>query len=185
MDLIRYRTELTAETTDTGIRGHAAVFGQVATLKGGRLEQVGEGAFTRALEDSDVRALWNHDPSKLLGTEHAGTLAVEVDTRGLGFDVELPDTSYAHDLRTLVDRGDLNGGSFGFIPDKVEMRSEGGHRVTTHTDVARLVDVSVVTFPAYEGAGVALRSIDLLGAPASARSRLLIARHRARTRSKS
>lgn len=188
--LVRYRTEFRAETTTTGIKGHAAVFDQLAALPGGEFEQIGPDAFTRALQVSDVRSTWNHDPSKLLGRQGAGTLRVDVDDKGLAFDVDLPDTSYANDLRVLVDRGDVNGGSFAFVPDKSELRMEAGNRIRTHTDVRRLVEVGPVTFPAYEGAGVALRAFDLaLAEPLAAtvvisriRQQTALARHRARTR---
>lgn len=175
-DIQRFAVELRAEVTEEGrLRGHAAVFDQVADLGRGGLEQIERRAFDRALADdsTDVRALINHDPNQLIGRQSAGTLKLEVDDRGLVFDVDLPDTSYANDLRALMRRGDLTGASFGFIPGKDRWSQHRGRQLRTHTEVGRLVDVSVVTFPAYEGAGAQLRSAPAGG---SNRSRLVRAR---------
>lgn len=141
--------------------GHAAVFGQMARLATG-YEQLAPTAFDAALEnpETDVRALLNHDPQQLLGRQASGTLRLSADKEGLRFELDLPDTSYARDLRELVSRGDLTGASFGFIPGEDEMSTApDGRQLRTHTSVAELIDVSPVTFPAYSGAGVALRSI--------------------------
>jgi Escherichia/Staphylococcus phage prohead protease len=136
-------------------------------------------AFDRALADktTDVRALFNHDPSMLLGRESSGTLKLSVDSEGLPFEVDLPNTSVGRDVRELAERGDLTGASFGFIPGEDEWsRTKDGRQLRTHMSVARLVDVSVVTFPAYQGAGVMLRS--LTAVPESGRSQLVRARAR-------
>lgn len=156
----RWLAEFRAELDGNRLVGHAAVFGQMTQLAGG-YEEIVAGAFTEALKGSDVRALVNHDPSMVLGREAAGTLRLSEDKEGLRFEVDLPDTSYASDLRELVRRGDVTGASFGFIPGKDDYRTApDGKQIRTHTSVARLIDVSPVTFPAYEGAGVALRHIE-------------------------
>lgn len=157
----RFNVELRAEVSGNRIVGHAAVFGQYASLPG-HLEALSRTAFDRALRDdaTDVRALFNHDPSKLLGRQSSGTLRVAVDSQGLEFDVDIPDTSYGRDVRALMDRGDLTGASFGFVPGVDEWsRTTDGRQLRTHTSVSRLLDVSVVSFPAYEGASVMLRSL--------------------------
>jgi hypothetical protein len=176
--LTRFGVELRSRLDGDTLYGHAAVFGQVAQVPGG-WEQLARSAFDDALTspDADVRALVNHDPSKLLARQEAGTLRLGVDDEGLAFEVDLPDTSYARDLRALVERGDLTGASFGFIPGDDDFdRAPDGRQRRTHTRVARLVDVSAVTFPAYEGAGVALRHHEF--ARPGSRSRLIRARAR-------
>jgi len=159
----RFEVELRTTTTGNKIVGHASVFDQIATVPGG-YETITRTAFDEVLKDpdTDVRALINHDPNQLLGRQSAGTLKLGVDDEGLAFEVELPDTSYARDLRALAERGDINGASFGFIPgDDKWTRAPDGRQLRSHTSVRSLVDVSVVTFPAYAGAGVALRSIQI------------------------
>lgn len=180
MSITRFGVELRAKLDGDTLVGHAAVFGQVARIGAG-YEQLERSAFDEVLTlpDTDVRALRDHNPSMLLGTQHAGTLDLDVDDEGLAFRVKLPDTSYANDLRVLVDRGDLDGASFGFIPGEDRFhRAPDGRQVRSHTNVKALVDISAVTFPAYGGATVALRHHDFAPARA-ARSQLIRARHRA------
>jgi hypothetical protein len=157
--LDRFTVELRAEVAGDVLRGHAAVFDQLADLPS-HYESVAPGAFDAVLaSDPDVRALVNHDPSQLLGRT-PNTLRLSTDTTGLAFEVDLPDTRPAHDLRALMARGDISGASFGFVPGETAWsRAPDGRQIQTHTSVARLLDVSVVTFPAYEGAGAALRAL--------------------------
>lgn len=146
--------------SDRRLIGAAAVF-DVPTNKVGYWEQLAAGSFDRVLrsEATDMRALWNHDPTLLLGRQLSGTLRLRATATELEFEVDLPDTSYAQDLAVLVERGDLNGGSIGFRPGQTELRQVGGgRRILTHTDVAAGRDVSVVTWPAYDRTHAALRA---------------------------
>ena len=115
MTLTRFGVELRAELKGNKLRGHAAVFGQFAELPG-HLEALAHTAFRSVLADkqTDVRALFNHDPSMLLGRQSSGTLTVGVDTEGLEFEVNLPNTTVGNDVRELAERGDITGASFGF-----------------------------------------------------------------------
>jgi HK97 family phage prohead protease len=159
--LRRFSASLRAEVRGNTLTGHAAVFGQYADL-GSNLEDLAPGAFDAVLKDpsTDVRALFNHDPNQILGRQGAGTLRVGTDSQGLEFEIQLPNTGLGNDLRELVSRGDINGASFAFIPgDDAWSRSADGRQIQTHTSVSRLLDVSPVTYPAYEGASTMLRSM--------------------------
>lgn len=176
----RYAVELRARMDGNTLHGHAAVFGQVAQLPG-HYERLADTAFKRALDapETDVRALINHDPNLLLGRQGAGTLTVHTDAQGLAFSVELPDTSYARDLRALVERGDLVGASFAFVPGEDRWdTAPDGKRVRTHTSVRQLLDVSPVTYPAYDGPSVAMRSMTF-AVTGRRQSQLIRARHAA------
>jgi uncharacterized protein len=183
--LTRFGVELRTELQKGGsvLAGHASVFGQYADL-GNHLEEIGATAFKRALDSNstDVRALFNHDPSMLLGRQSSGTLRLGTDSQGLEFEVDLPDTSAGRDVKILAERGDLNGASFGFIPDESEWDEVQGRKLLRHTSVKQLVDVSPVTFPAYGGAAVAMRSMQFVekGEAALLRSQLIRMRHNAR-----
>lgn len=181
----RFVVECRAEVVGNRLSGHAAVFDQVAVMPG-HYERLDPGVFRSALtRGDDVAALINHDPSLILGRSSAGTLRLGVDGRGLSFDVDLPDTSYARDLRESVGRGDIRAMSFGFIPDNdtVAMSTApDGRRVRTHTDLKRLLDVSAVTYPAYEGTDIVLRSATFAPPALDTRTRLILARHRAARR---
>lgn len=158
------------------IGGYAAVFDQPTDLGWAGNEQLARSAFTSVLADTatDVRSLWNHDKQYLLGRQSAGTLRLSVDSTGLEYEVDLPDTSYARDVRELVERGDLDGASFAFIPglSDWDMKTE----TRTHTSVRALVDVSPVTFPAYDGASTEARASSIVAD--RRRSQLIRARAR-------
>lgn len=176
----RYVVEVRAELAGDTLSGHAAVFDRPARLPG-HWEQLAPGAFDAALEHSDPRALVNHDRSLVLGRRSAGTLRLSADKVGLAYEIDLPDTDYARNLRTLIARGDIDGMSFGFEPDKDKWSTApDGAQLRTHTSVGRLVDISVVTYPAYDGTSVALRDA-CFGHPLTHyRSRLIRARHERR-----
>ena len=180
MSTSRFGVEFRAELKGNTLSGHAAVFDQVADLGPWGLEALSRTAFDDALADdtTDVRALFNHDPNMLLGRQSTGTLRLGTDEEGLTFDVDLPDTSAGRDVAELARRGELTGASFGFVPGTDEWsKTSDGRRLRTHTSVKSLVDISPVTFPAYIGASVAMRSMNI-DLPNRAKSQLVRARAR-------
>lgn len=148
------------------IRGHAAVFDSDSEDMGGNgiriLERVAHGAFSKTLQEADVRALINHDPNLVLGRNKAKTLALAEDERGLAVDIDPPSTQYARDLAVSMERGDVNQMSFAFraMKDRWEKTKDDATGVTTYTRTlleAKLYDVSVVTFPAYPDTDASMR----------------------------
>lgn len=139
--------------------GYASVFETLSQNLGGFVERVAPGAFTKTIQEQDVRALWNHDPSSLLGRLGAGTLRLSEDKKGLRFEVDLPPTTLGRDVQALLQRGDVNGASFGFraVEDDWGLTSDD-FPLRTLTSVA-LRDVGPVTFPAYTSTEAALRSL--------------------------
>lgn len=181
MTLERFAVTTRSEITRDGkkLYGHASVFDQVADL-GSHFEVIADTAFKRALDDpaTDVRALFNHDPSQLLGRQKSESLRLSVDSQGLEFEVDLPDTQLGRDVKVLAERGDIDGASFGFIPDEDEWSEFRGRRLRRHKAVGALVDVSPVTFPAYQGASIMMRSKQSVVAVESQKSQLVRARAR-------
>jgi HK97 family phage prohead protease len=180
MSLERLAFELRAEVSGDTLAGHAAVFDTVAKV-GGHYEMLARSAFDDVLErgERDVAFLVNHDENQLLGRQSSGTLRIGTDARGLAFEVDLPDTQLGHDVKTLVRRRDLNAGSFGFIPGADQWgRASDGLQVRTHTKIALLRDASIVTFPAYSGTDMLLRSLGIPMRPPRGRSQLVRARAR-------
>ncbi|PEG33228.1 HK97 family phage prohead protease [Mycolicibacterium agri] len=176
-----FSVELRSEISGNTLSGYAAVFGAYADF-GSYLETLAPTAFDAALADpaNDVRAYYQHDSSMLLARQSSGTLRLRTDSTGLHFDLHIPDTSYGHDLRELVRRGDLSGMSFGFIAGQEDWgRTPDGRELRTHTSVARLVEVSPVTAPAYSATSVQLRSLADIPLPATdGRTQLIRARAR-------
>ena len=139
--------------------GYAALFNSLSQDLGGFRELILPGAFTKTIKDGDIRCLVDHDSSKILGRKKSGTLKLTQDERGLWYECDLPDTSYARDLVVSLDREDVDGSSFGFraVTEKWEMRDSTPVRILS--DV-HCFDVSPVTYPAYLDTTSALRSLE-------------------------
>lgn len=120
---------------------------------GGFRERIRRGAFSKTISDGfDVRALVNHDPSKILGRVKNNTLHLEDTEQGLRATVDLGNQSYATDLFESISRDDVSTLSFGFrvIKDEFE-RGEEERSVVRNLKEVHLIEVSFgVTFPAYE-----------------------------------
>jgi HK97 family phage prohead protease len=143
------------------IRGYAALFNVFSEDLGGFIEVIEPGAFDGVLGD-DVRALSDHVSHRILGRSKAGTLRLWTDEMGLGYEVDVPDTTVGRDLVVSIQRGDVDQSSFGFsIPPEGDVwikRDDGGF-VRRIKRVGRLYDVSPVTFPAYLATSTEMRSI--------------------------
>lgn len=158
-------TELRVDGDPTGeqrIVGYAAVFDSDSEDLGGFIERIAPGAFSAALETSDIRALFNHDPNYVLGRNRSGTLDVKEDDKGLWMEVTPPDAQWARDLMVSINRGDISQMSFAFRiekgGDEWEKPTTGGPMRRTIKRVKEVADVSPVTYPAYPDTQVALRS---------------------------
>ena len=135
--------------------GYAAVFGQETRISD-FTEVIRPGAFAASLKGRDILALVDHDPARLLARTKSGTLRLEEDSKGLRFELDVPDTQQGRDLLTLAGRGDLGGMSFGFTVARSGERWDGKKRelraVTLH-------EISVVhAWPAYQGTSVEPRA---------------------------
>lgn len=140
-----------AEQNGNTIRGYAAVYNSDSEWMGGFYEQIATGAFDGVMEN-DVRAYFNHDENLLLGRVSSGTLRISTDKRGLFYEVDLPNTTYANDLAELMKRGDVNQSSFAFLIEKDRWEQRDGTTYRIIEKVSRLLDVSPVSQPAYPDA---------------------------------
>lgn len=139
--------------------GHAAVFGEVADIGGWFNEQIEPGAFKSSIRKDDVRALFNHDENYVLGRNKAKTLRLSEDDTGLKVTIDPPDTQFARDLSVSIDRGDISQMSFAFqVLEEEWINGENKKPDLRKIKKVRLFDVSPVTFPAYEGTDIAIRS---------------------------
>ncbi|QTO39220.1 HK97 family phage prohead protease [Desulfovibrio desulfuricans] len=135
--------------------GYAAVFGQETRISD-FTEVIRPGAFAASLKGRDILALVDHDPSRLLARTKSGTLRLEENSKGLRFELDLPDTTEGRDILALTERGDIGGMSFGFTVARSGERWDGKKRelraVTLH-------EISVVhAWPAYQGTSVEPRA---------------------------
>lgn len=146
------------------IEGYAAVFyrrgdrnTEFPLYENRIIERIAPGAFDE-IENDDVRCLFDHESRLILGRNVAGTLELSVDQTGLFYRCILPNTTAGRDVAESIDRGDINGSSFQFeVADQEWTENEGEPAIRTLTRL-RLFDVGPVTFPAYYGATVGVRS---------------------------
>ncbi len=158
-----YTVEMRAEGDSPKLVGHAAVFNALSEEMYGFREKIDRGAFSKSIAESDVRALWNHDSSFVLGRKKAKTLELAEDERGLAVEINPPNTQWARDVITSIKRGDVDQMSFGFrvIRDRWDIDRSGDKEVLIRTLVeVRLFEVSPVTFPAYSQTDVSARAIN-------------------------
>ena len=143
---------------DLFIEGYFSVFNSPYEICPVLEEVISPGAFTDTLGE-DIRALTNHDTTLVLGRNKAGTLTLREDSHGLWGKIRInQDDGDAMNLYRRVQRGDVDQCSFGFIIDKEdrEVLPDGTVRYTILK--VRLLEVSVVTFPAYEETSVSART---------------------------
>lgn len=151
--------ELRADGAKKTAAGYAAVFNKLSQNLGGFVEQVAPGAFTKTLQEQDIRGLFNHGEDLVLGRMQAGTLRLVEDGTGLAYEIDLPDTTVGRDVAVLLERKDVSGSSFGFRTIEDEWgETDSGFPLRTLKQVA-LRDVGPVTFPAYADTDSALRSL--------------------------
>lgn len=154
-----------AEGDALKIVGYGAVFNQdtiIQTSRGKFKERISPGAFKNAIQVSDTRALFNHNPDYVVGRTKSGTLTLQEDAYGLKYEATPPDTQWARDLMTSMKRGDIDQSSFGFrvAPGGEHWHKEDGMDVRTITEVGYLYDVSPVTYAQYENTEAAVRSYE-------------------------
>lgn len=145
--------------TATGrkLTGIAVPF-NVETRVAGRRERVMLGAFAASLASGrDTLALVDHNAGKVLARTRNGTLKLEERAEGLAYEIELPDTPTAEEVRGLAAAESLGGVSIGFrVAPGGEHVTADGVRELRKLD---LVEISIVTsFPAYPGTSADLRT---------------------------
>lgn len=141
--------EVRTRGSETVIEGHAAVFEKLSQNLGGFVERVMPGAFTKTLQEADIRALYNHNEDLVLGRNKSGTLELSEDDSGLYYRISPPDTSYARDLITVIERGDISHSSFAFMAIDEEWGLSDQDFPRRDLLQVHLVDVSPVTYAAY------------------------------------
>lgn len=158
--------EVRSEGGKFNFYGYALKWDARSQNLGGFRERVTTGATSESLQRDDIRALFNHDPNLVLGRNRSGTLRLHEDSTGLHYEVDMPDTTYARDLATAMERGDVSQSSFGFrvsTDGDNWTEDDDGFPLRTLQRIA-LFDVSPVTYPAYTDStsGVGSRALELL-----------------------
>lgn len=180
-----YNFEVRAEETEAGniITGRPIVYNSRTDL--GWFDEIIEPGALNNTDLTDVRFLVNHDTSKIplarsRRNNGNSTMQLTTDNDGLGIRVTLDteNNSEARALYSAVQRGDISGMSFMFgIRDEEWENLDSDHPTRHIKDISTVVEVSAVTFPAYESTEINARSKEALE---NARSAVDTARQRSK-----
>ena len=153
--------ELRSEGTDEPlITGHIAVFGEWSLDLGGFVERVMPGAFSKTIQEADIHHYFNHDGNIVLGRNKSGTLRLKEDERGLHIENDPPNTQTVRDLvLEPIRRGDIDQGSFAFLPTRQEWGRATDGRLTRTLHEVRLFHTSIVPRGAYPQTDIAMRAL--------------------------
>lgn len=165
-----YSFEVRADVNEKGsiITGRPIVYESKTDL--GWFDEVIERGALDGADLTDVRFLVNHDLSKIplarsRRNNGNSTMQLSPDYEGMSIEVAL-DTENNADARSLysaVKRGDITGMSFMFSIDSEEWEDlESEHPVRRIKSIGSVVEVSAVTFPAYDSTEIQARSKEAL-----------------------
>lgn len=157
----QFQTREEQESGDLILSGYFIKFDEETELWPGYFEVIKREGVEKAIKDADIRALFNHDHSLVLGRTGNDTVRLGVDDVGLFGDIIInKDDPQAVGAYARVQRGDVVGCSFGFFPIKIntEERDDGSY-LDTILDL-EIFEVSPCTFPAYPQTEIAARQKD-------------------------
>lgn len=166
-----YSFEVRAEQDESGsiITGRPIVYNSLTDI-GGLYDEIIERGALMTTDLTDVRFLVNHDISKIplarsRRNNGNSTMTLTVDDMGMSIRVVLDteNNAEARALYSAVQRGDISGMSFMFsIDDERWENLESDHPTRHILSIGSVVEVSAVTFPAYDATSIDARSKEAL-----------------------
>lgn len=115
-----------------------------------------------ALDDADLSdstLIYNHDQTRVPLARTPRTMTLTRDDFGLSMVAKLAgDNQTSKEVYSAVKRGDLSGMSFAFTVPDGGSRYDPVTNTRTITAIAKVYEVSVVPFPAYQATSVEARS---------------------------
>lgn len=166
-----YAFDVRAEQNDKGaiITGRPIVYNSRTDL--GFFDEIIDSGALDETDLTDVRFLVNHDISKIplarsRRNNGNSTMHLTPDMQGLNMDWVRLDTENNAEARALysaVQRGDITGMSFMFSIDGERWEDLESDHPTRHiTKIGSIVEISAVTFPAYDATSINARCKDAL-----------------------
>lgn len=167
-----YTCEVRSEKREEGgsarIVGRPIVYDSRTDL--GFFDEVIEKGALKDTDLTDVRFLVNHDISKIplarsRRNNDNSTMQLSPDDEGLQIsaEIDVENNADARALNSAVERGDISGMSFMFSIDDEEWEDiESDHPLRRIKKIGSVVEVSAVTFPAYNSTSIQARSKEAL-----------------------
>lgn len=150
------------------VEGYAVVFNSQSEDLG-FFETISPSAVTvDVINRSDVFALLNHNPDKVLARCRygEGSLSLSIDEKGLKYSFQAPNTELGNELIEHIRRGEIDSSSFAFIVSADEGSEKweniNGTTYRTINKIECLCDVSPVWQPAYSATSVSARAKEML-----------------------
>lgn len=156
--------DIAADTEGNVITGHAAVFDQRTDL-GLWTEVIERGAFDKC-DFTDVLMSVNHDLNRIplarsRNNNSNSTLQLQVDDVGLYVRalLDIENNVEAKALYSSIGRNDITGMSFIFVVRDQTWEGLDTEKPVRHiTDISKVMEVSAVSFPAYDQTDISARS---------------------------
>ena len=166
-----YNFELRAKNDEahgTYIEGRPIVYGSMTDL--GYFNEIIEPGALTDTDLKDVRYLVNHNTDMIplarsRRNNDNSTMQMVVDEKGMSIRVNLDveNNTDAKNLYSAVKRGDISGMSFMFSVDNEEWEDlESEHPTRYIKKIGQVLEVSAVTFPAYEATEISARAKETL-----------------------
>ena len=166
-----YNFELRAKNDEahgTYIEGRPIVYGSMTDL--GYFNEIIEPGALTDTDLKDVRFLVNHNTDMIplarsRRNNDNSTMQMVVDEKGMSIRVNLDveNNTDAKNLYSAVKRGDISGMSFMFSVDNEEGEDlESEHPTRYIKKIGQVLEVSAVTFPAYEATEISARAKETL-----------------------
>lgn len=150
------------------VEGYAVVFNSQSEDLG-FFETISPSAVTvDVINRSDVFALLNHNPDKVLARCRygEGSLSLSIDEKGLKYSFQAPNTELGNELIEHIRRGEIDSSSFAFIVStddgSEKWENINGTTYRTINKIECLCDVSPVWQPAYSATSVSARAKEML-----------------------
>lgn len=164
-----YLCEVRAEGEQDGIiTGRPVVYNSLTNI--GYFDEIIDSGALDGTDMTDVRFLVNHDISNIplarsRRNNGNSTMQLSPDSEGLGIaaNVDVENNAQARSLYSAVKRGDVTGMSFMFSVDEERWENLESDHPTRHiVKIGSIVEVSAVTFPAYDATSINARSSETL-----------------------
>lgn len=166
-----YNFELRAENNEKNgdhITGRPIVYNSKTDL--GYFDEIIEAGALDKANLKDVRFLVNHNTNMIplarsRNNNENSTMQMTVDSDGMAIRVNLDteNNSEARNLYSAIKRGDITGMSFMFSIDDEEWENLESDHPTRHIrKIGTVLEVSAVTFPAYESTEISARDKEAL-----------------------
>ncbi len=147
------------ENQNLEVEGYALKFDKPTIIMKGtdfeHEEVIAKGSISREVL-KDVVFNKNHDNSKLLARTLNDSLKLEIDDVGLKIKANIIDNQFGRDTFAEIKEGLIQKMSFAWsnVGSEWEWHEKGEKRRRVFTKLGKFVDVSAVTFPAYDDTSI-------------------------------